>query len=132
MNHRIACVFVVTVASLASSASAQSVITRFEFLDGAGTVQTANHQITASIGQGLVGSVTGSTFTISAGFWFDSAPTPPADPRDFNGDGVVDPDDLADFISGFFGQPQDPRTDFNGDGIIDPDDLADYISAFFS
>ncbi len=50
---------------------------------------------------------------------------------DFNGDGVVDPDDLSDFISGFFSQPADIRTDFNGDGVVDPDDLSDFISAFF-
>ncbi len=50
---------------------------------------------------------------------------------DFNGDGTIDPDDLADFIAGFFGSPPDIRTDFNGDGVIDPDDLADFIAAFF-
>ncbi|MFN7022845.1 MAG: hypothetical protein ACK4WH_16220, partial [Phycisphaerales bacterium] len=50
---------------------------------------------------------------------------------DFNGDGSIDPDDLADFIAGFFSNPADPRTDFNGDGVIDPDDLADFIAAFF-
>lgn len=53
------------------------------------------------------------------------------DPADFNRDGIVDPDDLADFISGFFSTPADPRCDFNGDGLVDPDDLADYIVAFF-
>ena len=51
---------------------------------------------------------------------------------DFNGDGVTDPDDLADFIGGFFSVPPDTRTDFNADGVIDPDDLADFIGAFFS
>ncbi len=54
------------------------------------------------------------------------------DPADFNGDGVVDPDDLSDFITAFFGQPADPRADFNGDGATDPDDLSDFITAFFS
>ena len=134
MKYQLICVCVVAVCggTLASSASAQAVITRFEFVDGGGIVQSAGHQITGSIGQGLVGAATSGTFTVNAGFWFNPNPvTPPGDPRDFNGDGVVDPDDLADFISGFFGQPADPRTDFNGDGIVDPDDLADYISAFF-
>jgi len=56
----------------------------------------------------------------------------PGDPADFNGDGEVNPDDLADYIGAFFAQPPDPRADFNGDGTIDPDDLADYIGAFFS
>ncbi len=53
------------------------------------------------------------------------------DPADFNLDGVVDPDDLSDFIAGFFGSPANPNTDFNGDGVVDPDDLSDYIAAFF-
>jgi len=69
---------------------------------------------------------------------------------DFNGDGVVDPDDLADFISAFFFTPPVPgpggyatanecawpyiaglKCDFNRDCNVDPDDLADFISAFF-
>ncbi len=51
---------------------------------------------------------------------------------DFNSDGVVNPDDLSDFVVGYFGpHPPDPRADFNHDGIIDPDDLADYINAYF-
>ncbi len=55
-----------------------------------------------------------------------------SDSRDFNGDGFVDPDDLSDFIGGFFAAPPDPRTDFNGDGFIDPDDLSDFIAAYFT
>ena len=51
---------------------------------------------------------------------------------DFNSDGTLNPDDLADYISGFFGQPPNPAADFSGDGLIDPDDLADYIAAFFA
>jgi hypothetical protein len=50
---------------------------------------------------------------------------------EFNGDGVVNPDDLADFIAGFFSQPPLPETDFDGNGIVNPDDLADYIAVFF-
>jgi len=56
----------------------------------------------------------------------------PTDPADFNGDGEVNPDDLADYIGAYFSQPADPRADFNGDGEINPDDLADYIGAYFS
>jgi len=48
---------------------------------------------------------------------------------DFNNDGNVDPDDLADFIGAFFSGGA--GTDFNGDGTVDPDDLADYIGAYF-
>jgi len=51
---------------------------------------------------------------------------------DFNHDGTLDPDDLADFIGAFFSQPPLAGADYNGDGIVDPDDLADYIGAFFN
>lgn len=50
---------------------------------------------------------------------------------DFNGDGVLDPDDLSDFIGAYFSVPAGPGSDFNRDGIIDPDDVSDYIGAFF-
>lgn len=58
------------------------------------------------------------------------APPPPC-LADFNRDGVLNPDDLADFIAGFFTDPPDPLTDANADGVIDPDDLADFIAAYF-
>jgi hypothetical protein len=54
---------------------------------------------------------------------------------DFNSDGWVDPDDLADFITCFFLDVQFPgfcaEADFNGDTFRDPDDLADFITTFF-
>ena len=53
-------------------------------------------------------------------------------PADFNGDRVLDPDDLADYIGCYFGTPQCSGADFNGDGVVDPDDLADFITAFFA
>jgi len=53
-------------------------------------------------------------------------------PADFNQDGTLDPDDLADYIGAFFTQPPAQSADFNGDGAVDPDDLADYITAFFT
>jgi hypothetical protein len=60
----------------------------------------------------------------------------PADcAADFNNDGNVDPDDLADFITCFFLDIQFPGfcadADFNGDTFRDPDDLADFITTFF-
>ncbi len=51
---------------------------------------------------------------------------------DFNDDGSLDPDDLSDFIGGYFATEQNPRDDWNDDGAIDPDDLSDYISDYFS
>mgnify|MGYP001000151668 CR=1 FL=1 len=50
---------------------------------------------------------------------------------DFNNDGNIDPDDLSDFIAGYFSLPPAPETDLNCDGVIDPDDLSDYIGLFF-
>ncbi len=52
-------------------------------------------------------------------------------PWDFNGDGGLDPDDLSDFITGFFASPPAAGTDVNGDGITDPDDLSDFITGYF-
>lgn len=50
---------------------------------------------------------------------------------DTNRDGVLDPDDLADAIAGFFAEPPGDQADFNRDGAVDPDDLADAIAAYF-
>ncbi len=60
-----------------------------------------------------------------------SARVPPVCPLDFNGDTVVNPDDLGDFITAYFEEPSDPRSEFNGDGTINPDDLGDFITAYF-
>ncbi len=51
---------------------------------------------------------------------------------DFNCDGVLDPDDLSDYIGAFFSSPPDLRADYNGDGVVDPDDLSDVIGAYFA
>jgi len=53
-------------------------------------------------------------------------------PADFNADGTLDPDDLADYITAFFASPPGTGSDFNQDGLTDPDDLADFIGAFFA
>ncbi len=50
---------------------------------------------------------------------------------DFNADGSVNPDDLADFIAAYFNPSPGARADHNVDGRIDPDDLSDFIVAFF-
>jgi len=51
---------------------------------------------------------------------------------DFNCDGALDPDDLADYITCYFSTPPCAPADFNADGLTDPDDLADFITDFFS
>ena len=57
---------------------------------------------------------------------------PPSCPSDFNLNGELDPDDLADYIGAFFAVPAATTADFNTDGAIDPDDLADFIGSYFS
>lgn len=51
-------------------------------------------------------------------------------PVDVNFDGVVNADDLSDFITFYFSGDQ--RSDFNLDNIINSDDLSDFITAYFS
>jgi hypothetical protein len=54
---------------------------------------------------------------------------------DFNGDGLLNPDDLSEFITCFFLQLQFPgfcpAGDFNQDGLLNPDDLSEFITTFF-
>ncbi len=74
------------------------------------------------------------TVALNAGATIVATGTPvddPTDPLDINGDGTIDPDDLADYIAGYFAVPPAPFADFNGDGTADPDDLADYIAGYF-
>ncbi len=103
-------------------------------LDGASAVL---YRINPATGAGTSLSFTGALFTSVGGtpsppFGMAYANPRPPCPQDFNSDGVVDPDDLSDFIAGYFSSPPDPRTNFNGDGVIDPDDLSDFIGAYFS
>ncbi len=58
-------------------------------------------------------------------------PAPPACRADFNGDGVLDPDDLSDYIACYF-TPPCAGADVNGDGVADPDDLSDFIGLYFA
>ncbi|MGD9690634.1 MAG: FG-GAP-like repeat-containing protein [Phycisphaerales bacterium] len=51
---------------------------------------------------------------------------------DFDRDGVINPDDLGEFINCYFDIPPCSRADFNADGRIDPDDLGDFINAYFA
>ena len=53
-------------------------------------------------------------------------------PADFNNDGDLNPDDLADYINCYFSSPPCPQADFNADSDTNPDDLSDYINAYFA
>jgi hypothetical protein len=54
---------------------------------------------------------------------------------DFNADGLLNPDDLSEFITCFFLDIQFPglcpASDFNGDTLRNPDDLSEFITTFF-
>lgn len=51
---------------------------------------------------------------------------------DFNHDGVLDPDDLSDYIACYFEGPACQRGDYNASGYADPDDLSDMVSEYFA
>lgn len=80
-------------------------------------------------------SLTDGVSAMSSGGGMDFSFTVTPCPPDFNGDGLTNPDDLADYITCFFvdiGSPGAcPNSDFNGDGLRDPDDLSDFITEFF-
>jgi hypothetical protein len=56
-------------------------------------------------------------------------------PADFNGDSLLNPDDLSEFITCFFLELQFagvcPAGDYNGDALLNPDDLSEFITTFF-
>ena len=50
---------------------------------------------------------------------------------DWNDDLVVNPDDLGDYITGYYAIPPVPGCEFNDDGVLNPDDLGDFITSYF-
>lgn len=57
---------------------------------------------------------------------------PPPCRADFNHDGTLNPDDLAEFVNCYFAEPACAGADFDADGTSNADDLADYINVFFA
>ncbi len=51
---------------------------------------------------------------------------------DYNADGVLDPDDIGDYITNFYDLHPSLRADVDENGVLDPDDLGDYLSDYFS
>ena len=140
------CAAVCVVLIPATRASAQVYSITWNTVDcGGGTSQGTEpvsgsvFSLSATIGQhdagaALVGaSPAGSTFSLTGGFWGAAPSTAPPPPclADFNADGLLNPDDLADYINAFFNEPPDAAADFNADDLINPDDLSDYINAYF-
>jgi len=56
----------------------------------------------------------------------------PSCPADFNHDGILNPDDLSDYITCYFDSPPCAGADFNHDTNVNPDDLADYLIVYFT
>ena len=52
--------------------------------------------------------------------------------EDYNADGVLDPDDLGDYITAFFSPDPTLRTDVDEDGVVTTNDLGDYITNYFA
>ncbi len=55
---------------------------------------------------------------------------------DYNRDGVIDLDDLGDFMTHYFDEEFPPGSvppclDFNGDGVVNSDDLGDFITRLY-
>ncbi len=72
-----------------------------------------------------------NSFWPTTGFGLAYAnPKPPCRP-DYDGNTILNPDDLGDYITDYFTVPPNPATDWNGDGTINPDDLGDYITAYY-
>jgi hypothetical protein len=52
----------------------------------------------------------------------------PACPGDWNGDGVIDFNDLLEYLNDY--NASAPRADINGDGIVDFNDLLEYLNLY--
>jgi len=57
---------------------------------------------------------------------------PPVCVADINGDGLLDSDDLADYITCFFSTPPCALADQDFDNVVTPDDLSEYVANFFA
>ncbi len=83
----------------------------------------------AQLGSGLRGLISGPNLpeqVLGGNLLFQEQPLA----LDVNFDGLVDPDDLSDFVTLYFAGNQ--QADFDGDGQLTPDDLSDYIAGFFT
>jgi hypothetical protein len=90
-------------------------------------------ELTVTVAAGETYSVrVGGFATASGRFTLTASACEAFCPADFDMNGIVNPDDLADFIAAYFSTPPEPRTDYDGNNIINPDDLADFIAAYFT
>ena len=119
----------------ASSAAGQVTLTSFS-IDGGGNVLSGGAlSARCTIGSGIGGTaMVGGNYRATASF-LNPTTTGGAVarcPADIDGDGSVTPDDLAEFMGAYFGNPPDLIADFTRDGRVDPEDLADFLNAYFN
>jgi hypothetical protein len=96
-------------------------------IDGGGgaSAGAGNLLLIGVVGQPDVGTMTGGSLRLSGGFWaVDSEPCE----ADINGDGIVDFNDLLEFLSLY--NAGSPLADFNLDGIIDFNDFLEYLNFY--
>ncbi len=100
-------------------------------IDGGGARLTGStYTLSGTVGQPDTGVLTGTSFSISGGFWADAVefscnPADVAEPF-----GVLDLSDINVFVSAFVSF--DPVADLNNDGIFDLSDLGGFVTAFLT
>ncbi len=98
-------------------------------VDGGGDIQTTGGdlELSGTIGQSDVETMSGGEFTIAGGFWSGSPPTAPPCPADITGDDLVDVLDLLEVLSQWGGSG---TADITGDGVVDVLDLLEVLSGW--
>jgi hypothetical protein len=99
-----------TINNIANTASATDQLFRVNPATGAAT---------------LVGQ-TGGSFGVA--FGMTGVYPRPTCPGDWNGDGVIDFNDLLEYLNDY--NAQNPRADLNADGIVDFNDLLEYLNLY--
>ncbi len=72
-----------------------------------------------------------SSWPTANGFGLAYANPAPACPPEYDNNGILNSDDLGDYITDYFSPSPPPAVDWNGDGNLNPDDLGDYITRYY-
>ncbi len=99
---------VIAVAACASAARAQLDIPWHTIDGGGGTSTGGTYTLSGTIGQPDAGpTMTGGNYALTGGFWATGSSAPSC-VLDYNLDGVLNPDDLGDFITDYYTSPHIP------------------------
>ncbi len=97
--------------------------------------QALNHGNIVFYGLGISSNLARVKVSANGNIFFNVSGTftllAPCGPVDYNGDGVLNADDLSDYVTCYFDGAACSGADFNGDGLVNSDDLSDYITAYF-